>query len=93
MILALLSSSWTHNKLYSMLLAGIFPAKYTQQKLVESSETSSSMIHQTHENPFQTHKYFPAGFQQENAKSYGDVTLVNIVRNCHYVENPRRKLA
>jgi hypothetical protein len=34
-ILALLSSSWTHNKLYSMLLAGIFPAKRTEQKVME----------------------------------------------------------
>jgi hypothetical protein len=32
-----------------MLLAGIFPAKQTQQKLVERSEISSSII-QTHKN-------------------------------------------
>ncbi len=37
-ILALLTSSWTHNKLYSMLLAGIFPAKQNQQKIMECSK-------------------------------------------------------
>ncbi len=37
-ILALLSSSWTNNKFYSMLLAGIFPAKQTQQKVMECSK-------------------------------------------------------
>jgi hypothetical protein len=59
-----------------MLLAGIFPAKQTQQKLVECSESSSS-ITQTQKNPLETHNHFPAGFQQKNiAKSYGDVTLV-----------------
>jgi hypothetical protein len=48
-----------------MLLAGIFPAKRTQQKLVECSEISSFII-QTRKNPLQTHNYFPAGFQQKN---------------------------
>ncbi len=47
-----------------MLLAGIFPAKQTQQKLVECSEIPSS-ITQTHKTPFQTHNYFPAGLQQK----------------------------
>jgi hypothetical protein len=46
-----------------MLLAGIFPAKQTQQKLVECSEISS-FINETHKNPLQTHNYFTAGFQQ-----------------------------
>jgi hypothetical protein len=50
--------------LYSTLFAGIFPAKQTQQKLVECSEISSSII-QTHENPLQTHNYLPAGIQQK----------------------------
>ncbi len=48
-----------------MLLADIFPAKQTQQKLVECSETSSSII-RTHKNPLWTHNYLPAGFQQKN---------------------------
>jgi hypothetical protein len=47
-----------------MLLAGIFPAKRTQQKLVECSETSSSII-RTHKNPLQTHD-FPAGSSKKN---------------------------
>jgi hypothetical protein len=58
-----------------MLLAGILPAKQTQQKLVECSEISSSMI-QTHNNHLRTHNDFPAGFQQKLAEYYGDVTLV-----------------
>jgi hypothetical protein len=58
-----------------MLLAGIFPAKQTQETLVECSEISSSII-QTHKTPLQNHTYIPAGFQQKKAKSYGDVTLV-----------------
>jgi hypothetical protein len=47
-----------------MLLAGIFPAKQTHQKLVECAEISSSIM-QTHKNPLQTHNYFSAGFQQK----------------------------
>ncbi len=58
-----------------MLLAGIFPSKQTQQKLVECSEISSSII-QTHKTPLQTHNNFPAGFQQKITKSYANVTLV-----------------
>jgi hypothetical protein len=64
-----------------MLLAGIFPAKRTQQKLVECSETPSSII-RTHKNPLPTHYHFAAGFQQkEFAKYYGDVTLNNVPSN------------
>jgi hypothetical protein len=51
--------------LYSLLLAGISPAKQTQQKFVEYSEISSSIIW-THKYPLQTHNYFPPGFQQKN---------------------------
>jgi hypothetical protein len=60
-----------------LLAAGIFPAKQTQQKLVECSEISSSVI-QTHKTPLpKTHNYLPARFQQKKkAEFYGDVTLV-----------------
>jgi hypothetical protein len=61
-----------------MLLAGIFAAKQTQQKVMECSEISSPRI-QTHKNPLQTHNFFPAGFPKKIAKFYGDVTLVRIV--------------
>jgi hypothetical protein len=50
--------------LYSMLLGSIFPAKQTQQILVECSEISSPII-RTHKTPLQTHNYFPAGIQQK----------------------------
>jgi hypothetical protein len=63
-----------------MLLARIFPEKQTQQKLVECSETSSSIIRTHKKKPLRTHNYFPAGFQQKKAESYGDVTLVNFQR-------------
>ncbi len=70
-----------HDTVYSMLLlAGIFPAKQTQQKLVECSEISSSVI-RTHKTPLQTHNYFPDGFQQKKTISYGDVTLVKDSRD------------
>ncbi len=66
--------------MYSMLLAGIFPAKQTQQKLVECSEVSP-FIFWTHKNSLQTHNYVPAGFQQiKIAKSYRDVTLVKLFK-------------
>jgi hypothetical protein len=61
-----------------MLLAGIFPAKQTQDKVMECSKISSSMI-RIHKTPLQTHNYFPAGFQQNIARFYGDVTLVCLV--------------
>jgi hypothetical protein len=51
--------------LYSKLLAGIFPAKQTQQKLVESSEISYPII-RTHKIPLRTYNYIPAGFQQKS---------------------------
>jgi hypothetical protein len=47
-----------------MLLAGIFPAKQTQQKVMECSEISSPII-QTHKNPLRTHNFFPAGFHKK----------------------------
>ncbi len=75
-ILPLLSSSWSHNILYSILLAGNFRAKQTQQKVMECSKVSSSII-QTHKKPLQTHNYLPAGFQKKKPKFYGNVTLVN----------------
>jgi hypothetical protein len=57
-----------------MLLAGIFPAKQTHQKLVECSETSSSIILTHEKTPSK-----PASQrvpEKKIAKSYGDVTLV-----------------
>jgi hypothetical protein len=63
-----------------MFLAGIFPAKQTQQKVIECSEFSSSII-RTHKTPLQTHNYFPAGFQRKKiAKFYGDVSLVLAIK-------------
>ncbi len=61
-----------------MLLAGIFTAKQTQQKVMECSKIWSSIIRsEPIQNPLQTHNYFPDGFQQNKiAKFYGDVTLV-----------------
>jgi hypothetical protein len=59
-----------------MLLTGIFPAKQTQQELVECSEISSSII-QTHTTPATPKNYiFLLGSSKKIAKSYGDVTLV-----------------
>jgi hypothetical protein len=48
-----------------MLLAGIFPAKQTQRKLVECSETSPFLIQTHKKTALRTQKYFPAGFQQK----------------------------
>jgi hypothetical protein len=64
-----------------MLLAGIFTAKRTQQKLVECLETSS--IIQTHKKPLRTHNYFLLGSSKKIAETYRDVTLVNL---CHIKE-------
>jgi hypothetical protein len=47
-----------------MFLARIVPAKQTQQKLVECSEISASII-QTQKKTLQTRNYFPAGIQQK----------------------------
>ncbi len=58
-----------------MLLAGIFPAKRTQQKLVDCSEISSSII-QTHKIPSKPITISPLCSSKKKAKSYGDVTLV-----------------
>ncbi len=59
-----------------MMLGGIFPAKQTKQKLVEGSETSSSII-QTLKPPSKPITISLLGSSKRTiAKSYGDVTLV-----------------
>ncbi len=69
-ILALLSSSWTRNILYSMLLAGIFPAQQTQKKLVECSEIASSIV-QTHKTPAKPITISLLGYSKEKLNSMG----------------------
>jgi hypothetical protein len=60
-----------------MLLAGILPVKQTQQKCLECSEISSSII-QTDENPPAEPITIPLlGSSKKMANSYRDVTLVN----------------
>ncbi len=51
--------------MYSMLLAGIFPAKQTQQKVMDCSEISSPMI-RTYKTPLGTHNVSPAEFHKKN---------------------------
>jgi hypothetical protein len=69
-----------------MLLASIFPAKQTQQKVMECSEISSPIV-RTHKNPLRAHNFFPAGFHKKIAKFYGDVTLVKHYRlDCHKIK-------
>jgi hypothetical protein len=62
-----------------MLLAGIFPAKQTPQKLVECSEISSSMI-ETHKKPSEPITISLLGSSKKIANSYGDETVVKVFR-------------
>jgi hypothetical protein len=54
-----------------MLLAGIFPAKRTQQKVMECSEISSPIIRTHKKNPLETHDFFPPGFHKKKLNLMG----------------------
>jgi hypothetical protein len=59
-----------------MLLAGIFPAKQTQQEVMECSKIASSIIRTHKKTPTEPITFFLLGSSKKNSNFYGDVTLV-----------------